>query len=333
MTPNHEEGHMSSEEERNGHTFSFLVEPDGERTQGRTLHGLFIGFQNLLDLAREPLSPEWLNPEYATQLAIFNAERIVANFIPQWRREAERLESDGELDPVDARLGWDLLAHDLRHWRADLASALRASDSEPQWLLRGWIVVAQLDALASTWEPLAIPPVVLYLDDEDQYPQVREALDGALDAFGLTVTSASPKIVGSIRQVLIAALKRQATEERVDSAVGMGRAGLEARWFAEPQSKITLAQGEAIAKLIDSLKDTENALLSFSNILILKVDKKLIVRELMPEQVVYLQQHPHLFDDPREALAELQLEPAPAALMARPASSAAFAPSDQEGLQ
>jgi hypothetical protein len=139
---------------------------------------------------------------------------------------------------------------------------LLGGDSGAGWLLRGWIVVAQLDALASTWEMPTIPPVVLYLDDEGQYPQVREALDGALDAFGLTVTSASPKIVGSIRQVLFAALKRQATDDRVDSAVDIGRAGLEARWFAEPQSKVTLAQGEAIAKLIDSLKDTENALLS-----------------------------------------------------------------------
>ncbi|MFD1937584.1 MULTISPECIES: hypothetical protein [Nonomuraea] len=67
------------------------------------------------------------------------------------------------------------------------------------------------------------------------------------------------------------------------------------------------AQGEAIAGLLAALEGNDNALLAFSNILILKVDGVPLVRELTPEQVEHLQKNPRLYGDPRLALALLDV--------------------------
>ncbi|MEV4186008.1 hypothetical protein AB0J28_31745 [Streptosporangium canum] len=148
---------------------------------------------------------------------------------------------------------------------------------------------------------------VVYLDDESQYRQVRTALAEALDAFGLQVDSASLIIRGSIWQAFLTALKRQTAEDRLEQGGDAFTAGAKARWYGEPQSQITKAQGEAIAALLTTLENTQNALLAFSNILIVKIDGVPLVRELTPEQVDHLQKNPRLYTDPRLALGVLDV--------------------------
>lgn len=148
---------------------------------------------------------------------------------------------------------------------------------------------------------------VVYLDDESQYRQVRTALAEALDAFGLKVDSSSLIIRGSIWQAFLTALKRQTTDDRLEQGGDAFAAGAKARWYGEPQSQITKAQGEAIASLLTTLENTQNALLAFSNILIVKIDGVPLVRELTPEQVEHLQKNPRLYTDPRLALGVLDV--------------------------
>ncbi|MFI7451386.1 hypothetical protein ACIBQX_28085 [Nonomuraea sp. NPDC049714] len=153
--------------------------------------------------------------------------------------------------------------------------------------------------------PGAKSVVALYLDNDEDYFGVREALEAALDVFGLEVDHEFPPVRGSIWQAFVAAFKRETTPEGVDGAVGVARAGAEARWYGEPQSQITKAQAEAIAAILQSLEGTDNALLHFSNMLILKIDGVPLVRELSPEQVERLTKNPGLFTDPRRALQAL----------------------------
>ncbi|MGJ6967823.1 hypothetical protein ACSDR0_38525 [Streptosporangium sp. G11] len=147
-----------------------------------------------------------------------------------------------------------------------------------------------------------LSPVVLYLDDTAHYESVRQALEDALPAFGLQISQVRHPLHGSIWQAFIAVFKRQAAPERLEHAGDALTAGAKARWYGEPQSQITKAQGEAIANLLDTLQNTENALLAFSNILIVKIDGVPLVRELTPEQVEHLQRNPRLYTDPRLAL-------------------------------
>ncbi|MEU7900346.1 hypothetical protein AB0B45_46875 [Nonomuraea sp. NPDC049152] len=91
------------------------------------------------------------------------------------------------------------------------------------------------------------------------------------------------------------------------SSTALLKAGAQARWHGEPQSQITKAQGEAIAALLTSLQETQNASLTFSNILVLKVDGVPLVRELTPEQVEHMQKNPQLYTDPQPALGVLDV--------------------------
>ncbi|WP_203974679.1 hypothetical protein [Planotetraspora silvatica] len=148
-------------------------------------------------------------------------------------------------------------------------------------------------------------PVVLYLDDDGDYEAVQSALLDAIDAFGLKLVMVGRPIRGSIWQPFIAIFKRQTAAERLEQAGDALTAGAKARWYGEPMSQITKAQGEAIAGLLNSLQNTQNALLTFSNILLVKIDGVPIVRELTPEQVEHLQKNPRLYGDPRLALGVL----------------------------
>ncbi|WP_433540845.1 hypothetical protein ACQP10_03185 [Streptosporangium sandarakinum] len=87
-------------------------------------------------------------------------------------------------------------------------------------------------------------PVVLYLDNENAYGGVRATLEAALDAFGLQIDKESPIIRGSIWQAFRAVIKRQATPDKLGDAGDAAVAGAKARWYGEPQSQITKAQGK-----------------------------------------------------------------------------------------
>ncbi|WP_214106409.1 hypothetical protein [Acrocarpospora catenulata] len=148
-------------------------------------------------------------------------------------------------------------------------------------------------------------PVVLYLDDETPAEQVREALAAVLDTLNQEIILVGHPIKGSIWQAFIAAVRRQATPERLDSTAHAARAGMQARLYGEPQSQITKATSEAVASLLDTLKDNSNALIAIGDILIVKVDGVPLVRQLTPEQVDHLQKNPRLYTDPRLALSIL----------------------------
>ncbi|KAA9379649.1 hypothetical protein F5972_08325 [Microbispora cellulosiformans] len=177
---------------------------------------------------------------------------------------------------------------------------------DPQLAVKGWISLALLDEAIDMDDAEQLSPIVLYVSNDDAYNDVREALDDAMEAFGLAPVRSSPPIRGSVWQVITAAFKRQVEPDRLDQAGDAFTAGAKARWYGEPQSQITKAQGEAVANLLDKLQSTPDALIMISNILIVKVDGVPVVRELTPEQVQVLQENPSLFTDPRLALSRLQ---------------------------
>jgi hypothetical protein len=239
-----------------------------------------------------------------TRIPLSGPWRRYPTFLEDLRQRFEHLP---EQDQAGAFPWLSDLMDDVFEFLRILEASLRQSSAPAQELIDGWLLASQLQAMGRAWPRPGVPPVVLYLDDERHYTEVRLALESALDAFGLEIVGGSPAIRGSVWQVLTTVLKRQANEERIDDAVGKGRAGLEARWYGEPQSQITKAQGEAISTILTALKDTENALLTFSNMLVLKVDGVPLVRELTPQQVAHLQENPNLYRDPHAVLQVLHI--------------------------
>ncbi|MFF0248229.1 hypothetical protein ACWEU6_11690 [Streptosporangium sandarakinum] len=149
------------------------------------------------------------------------------------------------------------------------------------------------------------PLVVVYLPNEDNYSEVKEAIAGVLDAFGMEILSEGGIIHGSIWQSFVAVFKRRTTEEQADQALTKVQRAVELRGVDKPQADVTRTQSESVAKLLDSLKDNPSALIQIGNILVAKVNGIPIALELSQVQLVHLQSNPLLYTDPARAVDEL----------------------------
>ncbi|MEU8196226.1 hypothetical protein AB0C10_20815 [Microbispora amethystogenes] len=162
------------------------------------------------------------------------------------------------------------------------------------------------DALSMRASDEIVPtPVIVYVENSEDYTKVRGALEGVLEAFDQEVILESRQVRGSVWQSFVTIFKKRTTPDQLESATDIFAAAVKARLYSEPQAQVTKAQGEAISNLIKSLESTPNALIQFSNLLIIKADSVPYVRELTPEQAEFIKRNPHLQFNPKEALAVL----------------------------
>ncbi|WP_170321342.1 AfsR/SARP family transcriptional regulator [Acrocarpospora pleiomorpha] len=162
-------------------------------------------------------------------------------------------------------------------------------------------------ATDDAWLETVPLPLVIYLDDETGYERVRQALNAVLETIDQEIVFETPIVRGSIWQAFIAVIRGQASPDRLQGAAGAVRAGLQARVYGEPQSQITKATSDAVANLLQTLQNNENALIAIGDILIVKVDGIPLVRQLTPDQVEHLQKNPRLYTDPKLALSVLDI--------------------------
>ena len=149
------------------------------------------------------------------------------------------------------------------------------------------------------------PLVVMYLPNEDSYPEVRQAIADLLDAFGMEILTDGGTVRGSVWQSLVAVFKRRVTEEQADQALTKVQRAVELREVDKPQADVTRTQSESVAQLLDSLKDNPSALIQIGNILVAKVNGTPIALELSQVQLCHLQANPSALTDPGRAVAEL----------------------------
>ena len=72
------------------------------------------------------------------------------------------------------------------------------------------------------------------------------------------------------------------------------------------QAGIDGATAGAVSHMIGALANTRGAVIQAGSVLLVKVDDKIIVRQLTPEQLLHWNENPGLFLDPAAALLELQ---------------------------
>ncbi|GIH51676.1 hypothetical protein SAMN05421833_12983 [Microbispora rosea] len=148
-------------------------------------------------------------------------------------------------------------------------------------------------------------PVIMYIENAEDYAKVRDALETVLAAFDQEIILESRQVRGSVWQSFVTVFKKKATPDQFENAADTLMAAAAQRLYAAPQAQISKDQSEAIAKLITSLEGSANALVTFSNLLLIKVDGTVLVRELSPAQAEFIKMNPHLQFNPKEALAAL----------------------------
>ncbi|GAA0980650.1 hypothetical protein GCM10009555_047510 [Acrocarpospora macrocephala] len=149
------------------------------------------------------------------------------------------------------------------------------------------------------------PIVVMYLPNEESYPEVKQAIADLLDAFGMEILLEGGIVQGSVWQSFVAVFKRRITEEQADQALTKVQRAVELRGVDKPQADVTRTQSESVAQLLDSLKDNPSALIQIGNILVAKVNGVPIALELSQAQLFHLHANPTLYTDPARAVEQL----------------------------
>jgi excisionase family DNA binding protein len=146
--------------------------------------------------------------------------------------------------------------------------------------------------------------VRVYLQDgSDPGPIERSALD-LLDAFGFIVERIDEPVFGSwFREFFVRAKNSSPPVE--DQLAKLAR-GIELQGLDRPQSEVDLNQAEAIRRLLGALDRESDALIQVGSIMLVKVQNRIVVRNLTQVELAYFNQNPALFQDPGGALQILQ---------------------------
>jgi hypothetical protein len=144
--------------------------------------------------------------------------------------------------------------------------------------------------------------VQIYLEDASPGPAAEEALRDVLLAVGVVDFDESPVVVGSWYRSLTGLLKRAADSD----AAAEARRAVEIQVLDRFQAGIDGVTGDAVAKLITALDQTNGAVIQVGSVLLVKANGTIIVRQLTSREMTHWQHNPALFKDPSAALTELQ---------------------------
>lgn len=191
------------------------------------------------------------------------------------------------------------------------------------------IPAAFAEELASrrTWQtlhpkdPEPLDNAIIYISDEEERHKVESAVEDLASAFGWVIERASPGIEGSWFKSFRIRVKDVVASDEGSALVSELRRAGELRAIHEVQSRVDDAQSTAAARLIESLANTQQAALFVGSILVIKNDGRITVLTLSPRQMIYLEQHPDLINDPGALLRALQASVEPNEITSPPSSS------------
>lgn len=144
--------------------------------------------------------------------------------------------------------------------------------------------------------------VQIFLADAAPGPAVEEAVREVLLTSGVEDVREEQLVIRSWYRSLTGLLKRAADSD----AAAEARRAVELQVLDRFQAGIDGVTGDAVAKLITSLNQTNGAVIQVGSVLLVKVDETIVVRQLTSREMTHWQRNPGLFKDPATALAELQ---------------------------
>jgi hypothetical protein len=144
--------------------------------------------------------------------------------------------------------------------------------------------------------------VQIFLADSAPGPAVEDAVREVLLMSGVEDLREGQLVIGSWYRSLTGLLKRAADSD----AAAEARRAVELQVLDRFQAGIDGVTGDAVAKLITALNQTNGAVIQVGSVLLVKVDETIVVRQLTSREMTHWQHNPGLFKDPATALAELQ---------------------------
>jgi hypothetical protein len=145
-------------------------------------------------------------------------------------------------------------------------------------------------------------PVWIYVEKTKAGPRVERSLAAVLSEAGIVALAGPPPVVGSWYRRLFGTIK-DASDTHIAQEL---RRAAEIQLIDRFQAGIDGATAGAVSNMIGALANTRGAVIQAGSVLLVKVDDKIIVRQLTPEQLLHWNENPGLYLDPAAALIELQ---------------------------
>lgn len=162
------------------------------------------------------------------------------------------------------------------------------------------------------WETGEIP-VSIYLSQETIHEQVETAVEHTLRAAGLEVSRRDDPIIGSWFRNIKARLRNFARTPLGQEATVLALHAAKNNLVHMQEAEIAAKLLENVGPVIESLQNTDEAVIRVGAILIVKDDGAVSVNQLTPSQQLLLFYKPQLLKTPRDVLVALEAfrEPSP----------------------
>lgn len=147
--------------------------------------------------------------------------------------------------------------------------------------------------------------VRVYTSDTGTGSRVAEELERMLVSFGFEVCDRESPILESWFQRIRVAFKVAFRSPQAADALVVAQRALEIQVYGRHQAEIDSQQGDAAAKVIESLSSTERAVVQVGSLLVVKLRGDLMMFTLSQLELAHLERR-SLFRDPERILEELQ---------------------------
>jgi hypothetical protein len=161
---------------------------------------------------------------------------------------------------------------------------------------------ADIPSLADVAAAAELVPIWIYVEETKAGPRVERTLAALLSEVGIGGLAGPAPMVGSWFRRLFGIVKAASDTHTAQEL----RRAAEIQLIDRFQAGIDGATAGAVSHMIGALANTRGAVIQAGSVLLVKVDDKIIVRQLTPEQLLHWNVNPGLFLDPAAALIELQ---------------------------
>lgn len=228
-------------------------------------------------------------------------------------REKNEREYKKEITFLEERLA--LLINEVKHWHNEfeqLNAGLQQSHNEIQVELHTHLSIASLGIDTRDVLLRRFIPVRVYFSESDEADLGTEALKAILDSLDLSICDIFPAETGSILQRLFAKTNEVATQPEIAERLQKLERAIEIQGLHKPQSQVDRNEAEAISAIISALDKVSSAAIQVGSIVIIKLpdpdgNSCIQARTLSPQELVLLENNPHLLKEPRKILDHLQI--------------------------
>lgn len=155
-------------------------------------------------------------------------------------------------------------------------------------------------------------PVRVYLGSDENHSQVEDAITELVSELESDFIEDYVAVSGSWFKEWVARTFDRRTNEELKKELARARKAIEIRTVGLPQSELDKNYSDSVAKLLDSIKDQDNAAIQVGALLLVKHknsngESQVATKVLNVDQLIALEDNPHWLGEPSSLIEKLKV--------------------------